>query len=82
MTGIHITEILILSTFVLWIGWDIYAYIRYGNKATESVRSYKAAYYAPGVGVLVGILVGHLFFPQSEVVQEIAAQQKVQCQHQ
>jgi hypothetical protein len=70
------TKIAILVGVVLYILWDIYAFYHYGNFATESATAFRWAFHAPGVGVLVGILVGHLFFPQSEVVREIAAERK------
>jgi hypothetical protein len=71
-----VTKILILSTAVIWIGWDVYAYIAYGNAATESATLFRWAYYAPGVSFLGGMLAGHLFFPQTQVIDEIAGAKK------
>lgn len=56
------TEVLILSTVVIWIAWDIYAYKRGGNLPTESWAFKKWSYYIPGLACLFGILMGHFFF--------------------
>jgi bacteriorhodopsin len=66
-----ITMSLIIITIMTWILWDVRTYIINGNSTTESATIYRWAYYAPGVAVLVGILIGHFFFPQSEVIQEL-----------
>jgi hypothetical protein len=56
------TEVLILATFLIWIIYDIFAYLKGGNAYTESWQLWKWGYYAPGFCVLFGILLGHLFF--------------------
>jgi TRAP-type mannitol/chloroaromatic compound transport system permease small subunit len=71
-----VTGIIIFCTAVIWIGWDIFAYFHYGNSATESATLYRWSFYAPGVSFLFGLLCGHLFFPQRQVIQEIAGRNK------
>lgn len=68
------TKILVLATPVIWIGWDLYVDFTAGNSATESATIFRWAYHAPGVALLVGILMGHLFIPQTEVLSELAAE--------
>ena len=66
-----ITKVIVLATPVLWIAWDLYAYLTDGNSATESATIYRWAFHAPGVAFLFGVLCGHLFVPQSEVIDEL-----------
>lgn len=56
------TKLLILSTAALWIAYDIFAYNKQGNLPTESWQLKRWAYLFPGFCVLVGILIGHIFF--------------------
>jgi hypothetical protein len=69
--GNIITQVVIMVTIVAWIGWDIYAYLHFGNAATESATIFRWSYHAPGAAFLAGILCGHLFFPQHEVLDEL-----------
>lgn len=71
-----ITKIIILTTPLIWIGWDVYAYLTTGNSVTESATLFRWAVHAPGIAFLVGVLCGHLFVPQTEVVQEVAEEFK------
>lgn len=71
-SGKTITQILIGLTVFVWIAWDIYTYVHNGNSSTESATLYRWAFHAPGVAFIAGILCGHLWFPQSEVIKEIA----------
>jgi hypothetical protein len=57
-----ITQLFILTTVIIWIGYDIYVYLTFGNPATESATIAVDAYYHPWIPFLAGILVGHLFF--------------------
>lgn len=66
MNACYITMILILTTILIWIGFDIYTFIHNGNVSTISVIFANWNHYFPGVGVLFGILIGHLFFNQTE----------------
>lgn len=53
---------IVVGTAVLWILWDIYAYNRWGNAATESVLiDYWTTKFKP-VLFLAGFLCGHLFW--------------------
>lgn len=64
--GEFITAALVLGTPLLWIAWDVYAYIRWGNPATESANIWRWSYRLPGIAFLVGVLCGHLFFQMHE----------------
>lgn len=75
MTGKTITQILIGLTVLVWIIWDVYTYIHSGNASTESATLYRWAYYAPGISFAFGILCGHLFYPQAEVINEISQEE-------
>lgn len=56
------TQILVLATPVLWIIWDVYTFLKNGNASTESATIWKYSVRLPGIALLVGILIGHLFF--------------------
>lgn len=60
-----ITGALIILTALIWIAWDIFARIHSGYPATESATLLRWSMQAPGVSFLVGMLMGHLFFPQT-----------------
>ncbi len=57
-----LTKILIISTIVIWVLWDMFAYFKSGNIATESWALKKWSYFIPGIACLAGILMGHIFF--------------------
>jgi hypothetical protein len=61
-----ITRIIILSTVVLWIAYDIFVYLIYGNPATESAVIATISFYHPYIPFLAGLLCGHLFFDMRE----------------
>lgn len=71
-----ITRIIILATALAWIGWDVYAYIHGGVQATESYTFYELSFHYPGIAFLGGLLCGHLFFPQAQVIRDIIASNK------
>lgn len=56
------TGFLILATVVVWIGWDVYAWLA-ADDATISVVVTDWSRIAPGIAFLVGVLCGHFFFP-------------------
>lgn len=62
MSAETITQIIILGSPLVWIGWDIYVFIKDGNAWTESSNVWKWAVRLPGIALLVGILCGHFFF--------------------
>jgi hypothetical protein len=61
-----VTRVLILTTPLIWIGWDLYSYLTAGNASTESATIFRYSVHAPGVAFLVGVLCGHLFFQMRE----------------
>lgn len=71
MTAKNKTQILIALTVLIWIAWDIWTYFHNGNPSTESATLYKWSYRVPGVSFLLGLLMGHLFFPQEDVIKEV-----------
>lgn len=57
-----ITWWIIVSTAVIWIAWDIFAYLKWGNQATESVLIDLWTRYLKPIVFLAGFLCGHLFW--------------------
>ncbi len=66
MTKQTIAQILILTTAVTWIVFDIIVYIAYGNASTISARVWYWSWHIPGIPFAVGVLIGHLFFQMHE----------------
>jgi hypothetical protein len=62
MSAQDITQLIILATFVVWIGWDIYAYLKKGDLPTESWTIWKWSYRIPAIAFAFGVLMGHFFF--------------------
>ena len=60
-----VTRILILSAVVILIVWDLIAYTHGGNESTISRVVLEASRDWPIIPLLAGIVVGHLFFPQT-----------------
>lgn len=60
------TEILILTTIVIWIGFDFWTYFTYGNPSTISAIVWEWSWHLPGIPFAVGVLIGHLFFQNHE----------------
>lgn len=62
------TALFILAVFVGVIGYDLFAYVRWGNEATISRVCLETANHYRGFAILaafaVGVLFGHLFLPQ------------------
>ena len=61
----RITQIGVVVTAVIWIAWDVYAYIGGGNPATISRVITESSRDWPIIPLLVGIVLGHLFFSQT-----------------
>jgi hypothetical protein len=57
-----LTQILILATVVVWILYDIFAFLHWGNPSTISAVSIRYVTYVPGIAFAFGVLVGHIFF--------------------
>ena len=57
-----ITGLLLVATFLVWMFWDIIAFSTEEN-STISVVITDFAYYSPPFCVVVGVLIGHWFFP-------------------
>lgn len=60
------TQILILVTLVVWIVYDVWVYFKKGNAETESATIWRWANISPGGCVVVGVLIGHLYFQEHE----------------
>lgn len=61
----RITQVGVILTAVVWIVWDVYAYSTGGNEATISRVITEASRDWPIIPLLVGIVLGHLFFSQT-----------------
>jgi len=61
----RITQVGVIATAVLWIGWDVVAYLWGGNESTISRVITDASRNWPIIPLLVGIVLGHLFFSQT-----------------
>ena len=61
----RITQVGVIATTVLWIGWDVVAYLWGGNESTISRVITDASRDWPIIPLLVGIVLGHLFFSQT-----------------
>jgi len=61
----RITQVGVIATAVLWIGWDVVAYLWGGNESTISRVITDASRDWPIIPLLVGIVLGHLFFSQT-----------------
>jgi len=61
-----ITATIIISTVMAWIGWDIYAAFNREAGDTISEVVLAAAQGKPIVPFAVGMIIGHLFWPQSK----------------
>lgn len=57
-----LTKVLILTTVLIWIVWDVIVYALHGNGPTESWVIKRWSFYMPGIACLFGILMGHFFF--------------------
>ena len=61
----RITQVGVILTAVVWITWDVYAYATGGNEATISRVITEASRDWPIIPLIVGIVLGHLFFSQT-----------------
>lgn len=59
-----VTTLLVTLTAVVWIAWDLVAYLSGGNESTISRVVTEASRDWPIIPLLVGIVLGHLFFSQ------------------
>lgn len=62
----RLTEILILTTIVVWVGFDFWTYFTYGNPSTISAIVWEWSWHLPCIPLAVGVLIGHLFFQNHE----------------
>ena len=58
-----ITKWLIIVTVVVWIAWDVVAYLAGGVDSTISVVILLWSREAPIIPFLTGVVCGHLFWP-------------------
>lgn len=56
------TTYFIFATIAVWIAYDVFAYMKWGNKGTISVETFNASKISPGILLAVGFLLGHLFW--------------------
>lgn len=57
---------IMLVTLVVWVAWDVYvAFVARDYSATFSQILLEGAKYTPALALGIGILLGHLFWPQS-----------------
>jgi hypothetical protein len=65
------TALVLIVGLMVWVIWDVIAYIRGGNSATISRLLLDTAIWQPGFSLALvfcmGVLVGHLFLPQHVV---------------
>lgn len=65
-----VTLLVLLAVAVLLIGYDVWLYWQGGAKATISWHTYLASRTEPiiplTIGLILGILLGHLFWPNRE----------------
>jgi len=60
-----VTKIVVIASAAAWIAWDVFAYLRGGNESTISRVVLESSRDWPIIPLLAGIVVGHLFFPQT-----------------
>lgn len=60
------TAIVLVATAVVLVSYDVAAEVKGGNAATISQVLYHFAQSEPILAVALGILVGHLFWPQAK----------------
>jgi hypothetical protein len=56
---IALTKILIITTVVIWVLWDLYVVILFGREATESYTITKWCRRFPWIVFALGYLCGH-----------------------
>jgi hypothetical protein len=67
----RITVAIIIVTLLVWLGWDSYVYFYRGDvEATFSRIIYRTASTMPLIPLAIGILLGHLFWPQTPKDEE------------
>lgn len=64
MNARNISGVIIVVTFLIWLGWDVYAYAYGGERATLSVVITEFSYYSPALPLIIGILIDHWFIPE------------------
>lgn len=64
-----ITKWLIAATFVIWIGWDVYASVGFEAGATESEVVKRYSYKQPWFTFAMGILMAHFFINRNVRLQ-------------
>lgn len=58
------TTIILIAVIVGLGGWDVFALVKWGYTATISYDVLTDSKNHPIIAVLVGIVIGHLFWPQ------------------
>lgn len=57
-----VTGILLFVAALVLLGWDLFAYLTGKDRTISEIVS-KAGWYSPMVPFIVGLVVGHLFWP-------------------
>lgn len=55
-----VTTIFIIATIVIWIAYDVFAYLKWGNAGTESVVGFNLTKISPGILIAIGYVLGHI----------------------
>ena len=58
-----VTDAVIIAVIFAGLLYDLFAYVKWGNEATLSVRIFRLAKDWPMLPFLFGVLVGHWFWP-------------------
>lgn len=70
MNPTEVLLVLLVGTVVVWLAVDVFMLKRGGMDATLSVSMYKLAKAWPIIPLLIGMLMGHFFFPIVTSVNE------------
>lgn len=63
MTGVDITRLVLLVNAVFLLLYDLFAVWYWGFPSTISVVLYDAVRVRPIIALIIGIVMGHIFFP-------------------
>lgn len=64
-----ITKVLVIWTVIIWVCWDVLAFVQH-NDSTISVFIWGWSQRYPIISFGAGVLAGHLFFPAKPIKLE------------